>query len=138
MQHTVETLADALYEGKPTLANLAETLARQYGKADALSFFAMMGPDVQFFWTDIARQIIKHSKEWQKNSGSCCVLSEKETARLRAIRLKSQGREFTRMDEIIQLAGRIDALIKEGLDSEETMGVAILLSEIIEQIKPKD
>ena len=36
---SVETLAQALYEGFPTLYNLAEEMARQYGKAEALSFF---------------------------------------------------------------------------------------------------
>lgn len=81
-------LADALYEGKATLTNLAEEMARQYGKAEALSFFSLMGEEVQFFWCDIARQIINHSKEWESNKGPCCVLSEKETARLRALRLK--------------------------------------------------
>jgi hypothetical protein len=79
---SVETLADALYEGKPSLHNLAEEMARQYGKADALSFYQLMGSEVQFFWKDIARQIIEHSKEWKENEGSCCVLSEKERMRL--------------------------------------------------------
>jgi hypothetical protein len=79
---SVETLAQALYEGFPNLYNLAEEMARQYGKADALSFYQLMGREVQFFWKDIARQIIEHSKEWEENEGSCCVLSEKERTRL--------------------------------------------------------
>jgi len=60
-----------------------------YGKAGALSFFDMMGKDVQFFWKDIAQQIIEHSKEWQENERSCCVLSEKERTRLEQLRLAS-------------------------------------------------
>ena len=84
---TTETLAQALYEGFPTLYNLAEEMARQYGKADALSFFQLMGTEVRFFWEDIARQIIEHSKEWEENEGGCCVLSKKESARLEQLRL---------------------------------------------------
>jgi tRNA(Ile2) C34 agmatinyltransferase TiaS len=79
---SVETLAEALYEEFPNLHNLAEEMARQYGKADALSFYHLMGDEVQFFWKDIAKQIIEHAKEWEKNEGSCCVLSEKERTRL--------------------------------------------------------
>jgi hypothetical protein len=90
-EHTIETLAEALYEGRPSLQNLAESMARQYGKAGALSFFGMMGEDVQFFWKDIARQIIEHSKEWQENEGCACVLSEKEHKRLRNLRLHPFG-----------------------------------------------
>lgn len=86
-QMTLWELANALYEGMPALSNLAESMARQYGKAGALSFFSMMGEDVQFFWCDIARQIINHSKEWEKNEGSACCLSEKEQSRLRTARL---------------------------------------------------
>lgn len=82
----VDTLANALYEGTPALSNLAETLARQFGKAGALSFYQMMGPDVQFFWQDIARQLIAHAGEWQDNEGSCCKLSKRESERLRAMR----------------------------------------------------
>lgn len=88
-KHTIETLADALYEGKPSLQNLAEEMARQHGKAGALSFFSLMDEDVQFFWKDIARRIIEHSREWQENEGSCCVLSEKEQERLKQLRLSS-------------------------------------------------
>ena len=88
-KHNIETLADALYEGKPSLQNLAEEMARQHGKAGALSWFSMMGEDVQFFWKDIARQIVEHSKEWEKNQGSACVLSEKEHARLKKMRLSN-------------------------------------------------
>jgi len=89
-KHTVDSLAEALYEGKPTLSNLAEEMARQYGKAGALSFFSMMGEDVQWFWRDIARRIIEHSKEWEGNNGCACVLSKKESARLREARLMSE------------------------------------------------
>ena len=90
-KHTIDTLADALYEGLPTLHDLAEEMARQNGKAGALSFFNLMGKDVQFFWKDIARQIIEHSKEWQENDESgCCVLSEKESKRLASIRLSQE------------------------------------------------
>lgn len=86
-KHSVESLANALYEGMSTVQNLAENMARQYGKAGALSFFNMMGPEVQFFWKDIASQIIEHSKEWEKNDGSFCVLSKREQTRLKAMRL---------------------------------------------------
>lgn len=79
---TVSELACALYEGMPQLSNLAESMARQYGKAGALSFFDLMGEDVQNFWMGIAQQIIEHSKEWEKNEGSACVLSERERKRL--------------------------------------------------------
>lgn len=81
-EHTIETLAEALYEGFPNLHNLAESMARQHGKAGALSFYHLMDKEVQFFWKDIARQIIEHSKEWEENEGSCCVLNEKERTRL--------------------------------------------------------
>lgn len=87
-KHSIDSLAKALYEGLPSLQNLAEEMACQYGKAEALSFFEMMGEDVQFFWKDIAWQIIEHSKKWQKNQGSACILSEKESKRLRKLRLK--------------------------------------------------
>ena len=83
-EHTVESLAEALYEGLPTVQNLAENMARQHGRAGALSFFGLMAPEVQFFWLDIASQIIEHSKEWKRNDPSgCCILSKKETDRLR-------------------------------------------------------
>jgi hypothetical protein len=81
-EFTIKTLAHALYEGFPSLHNLAEEMARQHGKAKALSFYLLMGKEVQFFWEDIARQIIEHSKEWEENEGSCCILSEKERTRL--------------------------------------------------------
>lgn len=81
-EHTIESLANALYEGLPSLHNLAESMARQHGKAGALSFFGLMEKDVQFFWKDIARQIIEHSREWEENEGCCCILSEKERTRL--------------------------------------------------------
>lgn len=78
----VYELAKALYEGLPSLSNLAEKMARKHGKAGALSFFEMMGNEVQFFWIDIAFQIINHSKEWEENKGCCCVLSDVERLRI--------------------------------------------------------
>ncbi len=84
-KHTIETLAYALYEGKPSLQNLAEEMAKQYGKAGTLTWFSMMSEEVQSFWKDIARQIIEHSSEWEENVGSGCVLSEKERTRLRSL-----------------------------------------------------
>ncbi len=83
---TVKQLAEALYEGTPHLQNLAENLARQHGQGcQALTFFGMMGEDVQNFWMGIAQQIIDHAKEWRKNSGSACMLSDAEKARLIAL-----------------------------------------------------
>lgn len=79
---SIDELAEALYEGTPHLSNLAEKLARQHGKAGALSFYGMMGEDVQNFWKGIAKQLIDHAAQWQENNGSCCVLSEKEIKRL--------------------------------------------------------
>ncbi len=82
---TIEQLAEALYEGTPLLANLAESLARTHGKAGALSFYRMMGDDVQNFWRGIAKQLIDHAKEWEPNEGSGCVLSVRESERLSAL-----------------------------------------------------
>lgn len=82
---TISQLAEALYEGTPHLQNLAEKLARQHSSAGALSFFGMMGDDVQNFWRGIAKQMIDHAAEWQSNQGSACVLSEKEQARLKTL-----------------------------------------------------
>lgn len=82
---TISQLAEALYEGTPHLQNLAETLARQHGKAGALSFFALMGDDVRNFWRGIAKQIVDHASEWEENQGSACILSERERARLKAL-----------------------------------------------------
>lgn len=82
---TVDQLAEALYEGLPHLQNLAEKLARQHGKAGALTFYGMMGEDVRNFWRGIAQQMIDHAKEWEANQGCACVLSEKERARLAAL-----------------------------------------------------
>lgn len=79
---SVEELAEALYEGTPHLSNLAEKLARQHGQAQALSFFHMMGDDIKNFYMGIAQQLIDHAKQWENNSGSCCVLSESERKRL--------------------------------------------------------
>jgi len=72
-----EKLAEALYEGLPYLQNLAESLARQHGKAQALSYYSLMGPHVQKFWSNIAKLMIHHSKQWDENQTCCCVLSEK-------------------------------------------------------------
>ena len=82
---TVEELACALYEGMPHVQNLAENMARKYGKAEALSFFDLMDPEVHNFWFGIAKQIIDHSKEWEKNSGSACCLSKREQERLKSL-----------------------------------------------------
>lgn len=87
---TVDSLAEALYEGRPVLRNLAEEMARQHGKAEALSFFSLMGEDVQWFWKDIARRIIKHSSCWEKNEGCMCILNEEESNRLRVLRLAEE------------------------------------------------
>ena len=88
---SVRELACALYEGTPHLQNLAEKLARQHGQAGALTFFDMMGEDVQNFWMSIAQQLIDHAKEWEANEGSCCCLSEKERKRLKELpRIKEE------------------------------------------------
>lgn len=79
----ISQLACAMYEGMPHVQNLAEKTARTHGKAGALSFFDMMGDDVQNFWRGIAKQIIDHSREWQESQGSCCILSDRETQRLK-------------------------------------------------------
>lgn len=79
---TVDQLAEALYEGSPHLQNLAEKLARQHGKASALSFYSLMGPTIRNFWRGIAQQLIDHAKEWDTNQGSACRLSMKEVERL--------------------------------------------------------
>ena len=79
---SVEDLAEALYEGLPHLANLAEKLAKQHGKASALCFFSQQNADVKFFWYNIARQLIEHASEWEENNGSACVLSENEKHKL--------------------------------------------------------
>ena len=82
---TTDQLAEALYEGMPHLQNLAEKLARQHGRAGALTFYGMMGDDVRNFWRGLAQQMIDHAAEWQENVGSGCVLSEREKARLKAL-----------------------------------------------------
>lgn len=89
---TVEELAEALYEGTPKLQNLAEKLARQHGRAGALSFYSLMNKDVQNFWCGIAKQLIDHAKEWQPNKGCACVLSEKESLRLKTLPRISGGK----------------------------------------------
>lgn len=81
----LDELACALYEGTPHLGNLAERCARNYGKAQALTFYGMMSEDVRNFWRGIAKQIIDHSREWQENNGCACVLSEAERKRLAAL-----------------------------------------------------
>lgn len=82
---SVDELAEALYEGMPHLQNLAEKLARQHGKALALTFYGMQGEGVKNFWRDIARRLIAHSSQWQVNDGSCCVLSKAEHERLQSL-----------------------------------------------------
>lgn len=79
---SVKELAEALYEGLPHVQNLAEKLARQHGKAEALTFFNMMGNDVQNFWMGIAQQLIDHAKHWEVNNGSSCVLDKEESKRI--------------------------------------------------------
>ena len=79
---TLDELACALYEGSPHVQNLAEKLARTHGQAQALTFYDMMGDDVQNFWRGIAKQLIDHAKEWLPNEGSACRLSEREQQRL--------------------------------------------------------
>lgn len=81
---TPKQLAEVMYEGTVHVQNLAEKLARQHGnKVQALTFFSMMPDYIQNFWIGIATQLINHSKEWQPNVGSSCVLSDKETKRLK-------------------------------------------------------
>ena len=82
---SVRQLAEALYEGTFHVQNLAEKLARQHGKAGALTYFGMMGEDVQNFWMGIAQQLIDHSKEWERNEGSGCVLGKQERKRLKGL-----------------------------------------------------
>lgn len=82
---SVRELAEAMYEGTPHVQNLAEKLARQHGKAEALSFFSMMGDDIQNFWMGIAQQLIDHAKEWNVNDGCACVLSDKESRRIKKL-----------------------------------------------------
>jgi len=79
---TMDQLAEALYEGRPHLANLAEKLARQHSPATALCFYQMQGEGVKAFWRDIASQLIEHASQWEENEGSCCILSDKENKRL--------------------------------------------------------
>lgn len=82
---TRDELACALYEGTPHVQNLAEKLARQHGQAGALTFFDMMGPEVQNFWKGIADQLIDHAEKWLPNDGSACVLDPAELKRLQAL-----------------------------------------------------
>ena len=82
---TVDQLAEALYEGTPHLQNLAEKLARQHGKAGALTFYRMMSEDVRNFWIGIATQLVAHSEQWERNEGSACILSEHERERLKSL-----------------------------------------------------
>lgn len=82
---TVDQLAEALYEGTPHLQNLAEKLARQHGKAGALTFYGMTSDDVRNFWRGLAKQMIEHATEWEPNQGSSCKLSERERERLKSL-----------------------------------------------------
>lgn len=79
---SVDQLAEALYEGTPHLTNLAEKLARQHSKAEALCFFQMQNGIVKKFWCDIAQQLIDHASQWAENQGVCCVLNKSEVKRL--------------------------------------------------------
>lgn len=82
---STEELACALYEGTPHLQNMAEKLARQHGKAGALSFYDLMGDDVQNLYRQVAGMLIAHASEWEENAGSACNLSARESARLQAL-----------------------------------------------------
>ncbi|HUV05822.1 MAG TPA: hypothetical protein VMX94_12025 [Armatimonadota bacterium] len=82
---TVDELAQALYEGTPHVQNLAEKLARQHGQAGALTFYQLMGAEVQAFWQHIAQEVIDHAREWLPNDGCCCMLSEREVERLKQL-----------------------------------------------------
>lgn len=84
--HTIDSLAEALYEGTPQLNSLAENMAIQYGKANALSYFSFMSDEVQFFWKDIARQIIRHSSQWESSDKEIYILSDRERLYLRALK----------------------------------------------------
>jgi len=92
-QLTVKQLAEALYEGTSHVSNLAEKLARQHGNADSLTFFNMMGEDVQNFYMGIAQQLIDHAKCWNKNEGSACVLNEEESKRIKNLPRHSELKE---------------------------------------------
>ncbi len=80
---TIDELACSLYEGTQHLHNLAEKLARQHGKADALTFYDMTSSDVRNFYRSIAKMMIDHASEWEKNKGSGCILSDSERERLK-------------------------------------------------------
>ena len=82
---TVGELACAIYEGMPHVQNLAEKMARQHGKADALTWFDMMGEDVQNYFFHIAQQLIDFGKGWQENNGSCCVSTEELRQKLKEL-----------------------------------------------------
>jgi hypothetical protein len=82
---TVKELACALYEGTPHLHNLAETLARQHGKAGALTYFDMMGEDVQNFFMNIAQQLIDFGAGWDEGHGSSCVPSKELVKKLKSL-----------------------------------------------------
>lgn len=80
-----EELACALYEGTQHVQNLAEKLARQHGKAGALTFYDLTGAEVRAFWRSIAKQLIEHSRHWLENEGSCCILDDEERTRLKKL-----------------------------------------------------
>ena len=67
---TRESLAIALYEGTPHLSNLAEKMARQFGKAEAIPFYSMTSQEIRNFWLSIADQIIEHSRHYKHNDFS--------------------------------------------------------------------
>lgn len=81
MTDEIDSLAEMLYEKGVS----AETLARRYGKAGALTFYTIMSPHVRNFWRGIAKQLLEHSCQWLENDGSACVLSPQEMERLRRL-----------------------------------------------------
>ena len=82
---TVGELACAIYEGMPHVQNLAEKMARQHGKAGALTWFDMMGEDVQNFFLHIAQQLIDFGAGWEESTGSSCQPSEELMKTLREL-----------------------------------------------------
>ena len=62
VKNSPSTSLQKLYMKALILQNLAESLARQHGQAQALTFYGMMGNDVQNFWRGIAKQLIDHAR----------------------------------------------------------------------------
>ena len=120
---TVQELACVLYEGMPALSNLAETLARTHGRAEALTFFDMMGEHVQNFWTSLAQQMIEHSRHWDPNMGSACNLGPEEYKRLQHLprAIGDQHTDGQRlMQAVDQFATELKRRLIEKLDEGET------------------